>query len=285
MPTPQWREPTADVERQWGFDPSAAPPWLMVGVGQSKAMLLQFASGKVVRPVNERIAAITEQPPDPQGRFFFIDGRSPSSTRIEVRDPRTQALEATLAVSVKRKKRQTISFLFVEDQARDRTTRSPDIVDGLIDELNSIYENQTNITFESRGFADVKVDIDLGDVVFKGWDAKTKAWTGEPITLQRPWREIVRRGDKGADFNVFFVPSESFDEPLVFTQDNNCVFEDGAQLVDVLLPHEIGLAFGCSPTADFNQAHHLMFSFTSNPNINPRNGNFIPKACANIMNP
>jgi hypothetical protein len=285
MPTPQWKEPTVGLEGTWGFDRTSTPPWLMVGVGQGKAMLLEFASGKLVKSVNDRIAAVTEQGSDPSGRFFEIKGGTyPASTRIEVRNPTTRNLETTLAVSVKGKKRQRVSFHFVEDKAGDKTTRQLDIVDGLIDELNSIYENQTNITFETGVFGDVKVDMDLDDVVLKGFDPKTKSRTGEPITLQRPWREIVRKGDKGSDFNVFFVPSQS-PEALLLTQGSDCVIEDGVPLLDVHLPHEIGLSLGCPPTVDFNQGHHLMFSATSNPNVNPRNGNFIPKACANIMNP
>jgi hypothetical protein len=95
-------------------------------------------------------------------------------------------------------------------------------VDSLIDKLNSIYENQTNITFEMWGAADVQVNIDLDDVIRKGWNAKDKSWTEDAMSLNRDWNEIVAKGDRGADFNVFFVPSQSLDDPLVLTQGKNC---------------------------------------------------------------
>jgi hypothetical protein len=284
MPPPQWKEPNG-MGGAWGFDSHAVPPWLLVGAQSTKALLLDFAAGLVVRSVTPGVVTLSEGQPEGQSRWFMITGNNPGRGFIEVRDFHHRGLEARLEVSVKRKRTLKIGFYFVQDKAGDTTTRQPGIVDSVIDELNNIYESQTNLTFEAWGGGDVQVNIDLDDVVMKGWDAKSKAWTGDAMSLKRVWQEIVAKGDRGADFNVFFVPAQSAGDPLVLTQDNNCVIEDGVLQPAVVLPHEVGLFLGCPETSDFNLAHHLMFSFTQNPNINSRNGNFIPKACANIMNP
>jgi len=278
MTTPQWREPNG-MGGAWGFDKHAVPPWLLVGAQSTKALLLDFAAGLVVRNVTPAVVTLHEG----QSRWSMITGNNPGPGFIEVRDPQSQALVARLEVKVKGKRPPLrIGFHFVQDKAGDKTTRSPDIVDSLIDELNSIYEPQTNLTFETWGGGEIQINTSA-DVVQKGWDAKTKTWTGEAMSLKSVWKEIVAKGDRGTDFNVFFVPARSYDDPLVLTQDNNCVIEDGVLQPAVILPHEVGLFLGCPETSDFNLAHHLMFSFTQNPNINSRNGNFIPKVCANIM--
>ncbi len=289
MPRPQWKEPTTGLEGQWGFDGTATPAWFMVphGVhhGDSKTLRLDFANGKLVKSVNPRIADITEQSPDPQSRFFDIAGKMPGRARIEVRDPKTNALESVLEVSVKHKKPQRISFHFAEDRGGNRTIRQPNIVDGLIDDLNGIYKDQTNITFELGWTQDIKLDIHLIDVVAEEKDAKTKVPTGEGHLIgKRTWEGIFAKKNDGlADFNIYFVPTnEPADKNLnvlPYTDiSGNCVIEDGAAGLDIILPHAVGRMSGCPP--DFSNRQLLMFFDF----VIRRDGNFIPKACANIMN-
>jgi hypothetical protein len=291
MATPRWKEPTLGLERAWGFDGTAVPAWFMVphtpGIA-TKTLRLDFASGKLVRSINPRVASLVEEAPDPVSRFFGFRGRTPGRARIEVRDPKTNALESVLEVSVKGRLNLRISFHFVEDKAGDRTIRQPDIVEGLIDELNSIYEDQTNIRFSEGSGGDVKLDLHLNDVVTEEMVAKTKRLTGEALLLGKSaWNQIfAKKRDRLADFNIFFVPT---DEPvntnrnaLPYTDsDGNCVIEDGREGLDMILPHAVGRMLGCPFTTDPNHIQQLMFW----DDTIRRTGNFIPKACANIMNP
>jgi hypothetical protein len=78
---------------------------------------------------------------------------------------------------------QRINFIFVEDRGGNRTIRQPDIIDGIIDHLDRIFENQANITFEGWNGGDIK----LGSV------AESMGETARDPTFQRllplrfPW--------------------------------------------------------------------------------------------------
>lgn len=279
MPPPQWREPTG-LEQKWGFDGESIFPWFMVGYRSAKSINLDFADGLSVNSINRHIADIVDQGKDAQSRVFQIWGKSPGRTRIEVRDPITNALLATLAVNVKRAQKLKISFHFVEDKVGDKTIRQPDIIDGLIDGLNDIYEFQTNLTFETSSFDDIKVDVDLTNVILDKRSEETR------ISHKDRWNKVfARKRDRLADFNIYFVPIET---PVnvnigdfIYIDDNNCVIEDGFLGPDVVLPHAVGRMLSCPIITENRLRHHLMFwspAFT-------RRGNFIPKQCANMMNP
>jgi hypothetical protein len=295
MPTPQWKTPDG-LERKWGFDNTTMPNWLMAGLSEtdqesSKSMELLFAAGDQVVSVNPRIADIKEEAgsPDASGkRWFWITAKTPGRTRIEVRDAKTKALKSILTVRVKRLRRIRLSFHFVEDKLGNKTVRKPDIVDGLIDKLNNIYETQTNVRFEMFGVdGNSKVDAILGDVVRQETDGRSKQLTGETQIVGRDtWRQIfAKKRDRLADFNIYFVPT---DDPvntnrndLAYWDFDNCVIEDGFVGLDVSLPHALGRMLGCPATFDFNHIQQLMFW----DNAALRNDDFIPKACTNIMNP
>ncbi len=133
--------------------------------GGGKQMYLDFAAGKLLRSTAPHIAEVSDHGTDGASRVAWIEGRLPGRTRIEVRHPRTGAVEAVLAVRVKRKIFRTINFFFVEDKGGEKTTRQPGIIDNLIDEMNNIIESQANVRFESGGFQNIKLDFHLTDVV------------------------------------------------------------------------------------------------------------------------
>lgn len=284
MPTPQWKAPSPE----WGFDKNATPDWFTVShVEGWKEMQLDFGQGKDVKSVNPRIAKINDVGMDGQTRIFRIEGKNPGRTKIEVRNLRTKALESLLEVSVKSRRTLSISFHFVEDRGGNRTVRQPGIIDALIDDLNGIYDIQTSLSFQMYSFADIKLNTHLTDVVVEEKDEKTKSPTGEANIIGKGiWREIfAKKGDRLADFNVFFVPT---DEPVNTNRNalpytdyrGNCVIEDGREGLDMILPHAIGRMLGCPITNDLSHIQHLMFF----DDTLRRSGNFIPKHCANIMN-
>lgn len=284
---PHWKAPSGN----WGFDETATPRWFMVGHRASKAMLLDFAAGKVVKSVNRHIADVQEDSPEGQSRFFMIKGKSPGRTRIEVRDGRTNALEAVLEVEVKRKQQLKISFHFVEDKKGTRTIQSYSITEDLIEGLNNIYESQTNLTFELGSINDLKLDIGLIDFVIEGRDPKSKEMTGEArLGPKDVWNKVfAAKSDKSADFNVFFVPTDpalTTNETLVFTDWTNCVMEDGRQLPIYTLAHAVGRMLGCPITSNPNKMNQLMFWDPGiGANFFGRSDDFIPRDCVRIMNP
>jgi hypothetical protein len=286
----RWRTHSG-LENSWGFDKNALPPWFMVDLGADKHLMLDFAVGKSVKNLSPRIVEIKELGMDGQSREFQIKGKLPGPpARIEVRDPRTNRLEADLEVSVKRKKRSSISFHFVEDKRGDKTTRKFDEVGDIIRELNGIYTLQTNIIFRSGGAEPLKVDITLDDVV-DARENKGEWLTGEAFIYHKQlWRKIfASKGNRMADFNVYFVPvlqPKDNRNDLLFYDGNNCVIEDGSFVPTFVLAHAIGRMLGCAPTSRADQQHHLMFWGTATASyFTPRDANFIPKDCANRMNP
>ena len=100
------------------------------------------------------------------------------------------------------------------------------------------------------------------------------------------WRDIFRKLDnRQADFNVYFVPTEdpinTNRNDIAFVDGTNCVIEDGFIGLDKILPHTVGRLLGCPVTFDLNHIQFLMFW---NDTIF-RSDNFIPKDCAEVMNP
>lgn len=289
---PQWKEPTLGLENKWGLDKNASPSWFMVGVGQTKTLVLEFGTGKIVRSSNPRIADIANR----DGDFIDIKGKLPGPpVRIEVINPATGTLESTLEVAVKRAKNQRISFHYVEDRAGDRTKLSFDVAETLVSDLNTIFNDQTNIQFELGWVDDVKVDIDLGDVLVEGEDKKKQRYTGESKIIGKSiWKKLfMKKRDPLAHFNVYFVPTEEVNNRnlTLFWDDTNCVIEDGVIDPSFILPHLIGRMYGCEPIATTMLDHHLMFWDAGFQDANwtnmfrRRKENFIPKRWANFMNP
>jgi hypothetical protein len=287
---PQWKVPTGMGVR-WGFDETVTPRWLMVGHQESKAMLLDFAPDKIIKSINPRIAAISDGGMEGQSRFFMIEGKSPGRTNIEVRNPKTNVLESLLAVRVKKERKFRVSFHFVEDKGGNKTVHHTGIADNLIDELNNIYESQTNIMFELWGAGDLKLDFNLNSGIMEGWDANKKQWTGDgKIALKDFWKKVfVTKGDRAADFNIYLIPADqpaNLSDTLIFTDLDNCIIEDGRQPVTYAIAHAIGRMLGCPITSDPNKMNQLMFWDPGiGANFFSRSDDFIPRNCVNIMNP
>lgn len=293
MATPQWKTPTGmGAEHSSGFDKDAVPPWLMIAPRGEKYLALDFAVGKVVKSINPNIADITDISIGGPSRLFKVTGKLPGRrpARIEVRDPRTNRLEAALDVSVKNQRPMSISFHFVEDKAGDTTNRKFEDAGDIIRELNKVYTPQTNIKFRLGRSSLLKVDIDLGDVIDARTNDKGYLLTGEAFIYgKQMWKKIfATKADRMAHFNVYFVPTEKKDNrnDLLFYEGDNCVIEDGSFLPEFVLAHGIGRMFGCAPTSNPAQMHHLMYwGPATTAWFTPREHDFIPKDCANLMNP
>jgi len=291
MPTPQWRIPSIGLGNRFGFDETARPPWLMVGHRKIKTMLLEFGRGKLVKSMTPHIADISKDGSDEgDNSFFMIEGKSPGQGRIEVRNPKTRALEAALAVSVKNEMTYGVTFNFVQDYLNNKTTLQSGIADALKDSLNEIYRDQTNITFELLQARHLPIDLILNDAVIEERDIiDNKMKTGfARLPQEREWNKIFA-ANANDGFNIYFVPSDkkaSENDTLVFTKGSNCIIEDGKQLPMYTLAHAIGRMLGCDFTTDRNRMNQLMFW---DPGVESkffsRSDDCIPRDCANIMNP
>jgi hypothetical protein len=289
MPTAQWTLPP--LSREWGFDDGPNPSWFMVphNPGAQKILRLAFGQGKTVKSVNERICAVTPtgpDPADPDGVYFWFTGKSPGNTRVEVRRPGAKVPETVLAVSVFAPRTISLTFHFVEDRGRNRTTRQPGILPGLVSDLDGIFEHQTAVTFETwEPGNELKLPFDVVDAVYEGKDLADKNlgsnW-GELIG-RRQWEQVFRKNNDGRSYNIYFTPTiesaATNDNALPYVDWSNkaCIIEDGREPVENILPHAIGRLMGC-PLQESNR-EHLMFWDA----VLRRTGDFIPKECARMI--
>jgi hypothetical protein len=288
---PIWNVPTLGLTNRHGFDGTVRPSWLMVGYRKSKDILLEFGKGKLVRSINEPIAEISHNGDDGQDSNYVIKGKMPGNARIEVRDPKTNALQTTLAVTVKDERNLGISFNFCEDGLYNKTKLRPAIANDLIAELNSIYVEQTNILFSLLKAVPLELKNVLGDIVREEPDVvDPKVKTGfAKLSQSWEWDKIFRtNADNG--INVYFVPSDQQtsgrNDTLIYTKDDNCIIEDGGADTVYSLAHAIGRILGCQFTSDLNKQNHLMFWDQGlGKDFLSRSDNFIPKVNANVMNP
>lgn len=286
---PTWKART--LELNWGFDETVTPNWLMVGHGESTSMLLDFAAGKIIRSTNPRIVEVSDGGMEGQSRVIWFEGKSPGPpTRVEVRDPNTNSLESVIEVSVKENRAIGISLNFVVDGVGNKTVRGPGTAPVLIDDLNNIFDPQANVSFELLRAAPLEIKNVLGDVVREEPDIMDKnRKTGfARVASEWMWDKIFAQNAENG-FNIYFVPIDkkvTDNDTLVFTKGDNCIIEDGKQLPIYTLAHAIGRMLGCPVTSDLNHMNHLMFW---DPGVGKdfftRRADFIPKRCANIMNP
>jgi hypothetical protein len=278
---------------RWGFDETTRPNWLMVGVGESKMMLLDFAHGKLVKSVNPHIVEVSDHGMEGQSRKIFFEGKAIGPpTRVEVRDPQTNGLESVLEVGVKANREIGLSFNFVVDYSGHKTIHGPGIAQDLIVSLYLIYNPQTYISFSLLRAAPLELDYVFHDIVREERDVVNKNEKTGHARMDHEWRWdkiFAKNAENG--FNIYFVPVDpgtdrNKNDTLVFTKGDNCIIEDGKQPPIYTLAHAIGRMLGCPFTSDINHMNHLMFW---DPKLGKdffsRSDDFIPKRAANIMNP
>lgn len=286
----QWQVPTLGLDLRWGLDKTARPTWFTVPYRGSKQLLLQFGKGQLVKSINPPIADVSHDGDEGQNSFYVIEGKMPGNARIEVRDPRTRELNATLAVNVKTEKEYGVSFNFCEDGSYNKTVLQPGIANDLIAGLNSIYMNQTSITFSLLKAAPLELKMIMGDIVREQPDVvDPKEKTGYSRLGQSSQWDKVFAANADNGFNIYFVPSDkpaAQNDTLIYTKGDNCIIEDGRQLPSYTLAHAIGRMLGCPFTSDPNKMNHLMFWHPGvGKNFFSRSDNFIPRDNANVMNP
>ncbi|MCI0460694.1 MAG: hypothetical protein L0Z62_27400 [Gemmataceae bacterium] len=288
-----------EVASNSGFDNTATPPWLMVGAGDSKEIVLVHGAKMTLKSQDRHTANVGDNfPPNDRSdasRLLTISGSSPGRTLIEVLPPGWRVPAAYLAVRVKAPKTVPIAFHYVKDELLDKTTRtdSPQFRDGLLRRLNSIYQPQTNITFTMTGAVPLEVKTTLFKIVSEQPDVEDLRDKGE-------FHKLALEGDPGAEINVFFMPWPWPKGKLPGKHPDRrptqmigtawaCICEDGmsdAQLT-VALPHMIGRLYGLPVTHDEKQSHHLMFSGRAEGDpFFDRNWNrgFIPRDLSNRLN-
>ena len=280
-------------ETSEGFDAGASPRWLMVPHLGSRTVLLRNGAGLSVRSVNPRVADLTELKAFPTGdRVFKITGESDSATYLEASHPDTRRPLVRLRVDVKVPLENSIRYRFVTDHSGTTTTRNPGILGDLDYVLKQIYRSQANVTFPSRDES-VQVDASLRTIV------KEREGHDNPRHSKSGWNKLWDAVDTPDEINVFFMPWDGSpaqrptealgpDEAPKGTKPGNfIIIDDGMpdQSVMFALPHMIGRALGCKDTSSDRQRHHLMHISRAAGNPTARHLGFIPRDCANVLNP
>jgi hypothetical protein len=299
MPTPQFEE----IGPNLGFDKNALPRWQMVAlkstIHNKKIVFLRFGDGMNVINQNPPVATLTEDPSlsSSDTRAFIIEGISPGVTFIDVFDSASRTLfPRRLEVEVKDNRRFKISYHFVDKTAYKTT----DITNQVHNNLNSLFEGQANINFDLSNARPLMSIATLIAIVFELKNADRRK------PSQREWDTLIDSSDKGADFNVFFMPWDGRPENRpteMLARDNQVICPDGLTLeqVERALAHEIGRFLFCDVVYNEKQREQLMFRSSSDKgdlvkfvrggdhvsfeSRRLRNSRFITKDCANTMNP
>lgn len=260
-----------------GFDDSSNP-WLMVPAGGSNFVLLDGTDRCTLESTAPTVATVAEGVRIGSARMIVVHGRRKGVAHIRVLDGTREV--ARLEVGVKSRKLVKVSFNFVKDSARHKTSRDPSQTSGWITLMNSILTPQANVKIQQQSARWVTVNQNLGDVV-----RFSKHLTGVSAR-QHEWDVVVAKGDGAADFNIFFVweyeqdITPRTDHTDAGTLGANCIFEDDAgRQVGETLAHETGHFLGCDDTYTSGTVKNLMYGITDT------RGRHITKAHANIMNP
>lgn len=285
-----------------GFDETATPHWVMVReLGQNFFFLDNAVlPNRVLLKVENRnpgVITLTESPipfgigPSDIRREFRIDGAVPGPATIVVKVPGSTTVLAQLEVSVKSLTLFKIAIHYVTDNLSNKTTRDPAFGIELANELNGIYGAQTDVKFDPTINLDVDVRASLNGIVHEARDGRSRRPDSEAGRL-------IAAGDLGVPFNIFLMPwfgpnDERPDHPLDLDgRGSNFVFADSGtrgagmtgEQVKIAVAHLFAVALGCEPTSDDRKGNHLMHTARAQGRRLAA-GNFIPKACANILNP
>jgi hypothetical protein len=299
MPTPQFEE-TVDNS---GFDKNAMPRWQMVAlksvIHQMKDVDLRFAMGMNVINQNPAVATLTEDLSFTSSglRRFTIAAVSPGTAFIDVVDPTSQTtFPRRLEVDVKDNKRFKIAYHFV-----DKTTYDPFAISNQVNfNLSQIFEAQANVDFDITRAGASASTASLYSLVFELKNSDSRR------PKHNEWDRLIDWSDKGADFNVYFMPWDGRleDRPTeMLARDNHIICPDGLKLEEVerALGHEIARFLGCFTIQNEKQKQSLLFrsaidngglikfvrsgDHTTFESRRLRGSRFISKDCANTINP
>ncbi len=304
------------VLENYGFDASAAPPWLMVASRGEMPLWMINGEGLTARSINPTIAtAVVETGSKIKGRVILrVKGVLPGNTFVDILAG--NRVIQRLEVAVKSPVKLNVSFHFVSDSAQPvahSTNRTPAELGQMIFWLNSIYQPQTNITFTLKDFFNQKFKGNMGSAVNFNMDSQ-----GRPIKGHE-WNLVTSKRDLGAHINVFFVWRNEFitlnargkrevsgalgyiigdgrdcmiqDWNGYEDRDNDGVADNSAEWETArMLAHEIGHVLGIHDVMKTRRQRRIdpgsaarIERIVVNPHYVMGSGPFIPKMHANIM--
>jgi len=275
-----------------GFDSTVDPPWQMIGVGDFTDLVLHDGTGWDLKPSDPRIT-VRDMPVGPTMTFrnIRIEAKTVGPAFIDAVHPDGRK-QRILEVDVKGRKQLRVILNFVEDKFHNQTTifNFPGFKPKLKTDIDFIFVPQAEVEIQFLLERSVDVRTSIYDIIGRQ-ERSEVVFTGR---LKGPYVEWYKMADKaetglGADLNVFLMPRSEFrgfrDGPsLVLGMDGNILYEDelvpDTDKIARTLGHWIACVEGCAETFNSRSHEQLMFR-----DPNTRNSRFIPKECANILNP
>lgn len=279
----------AAVKTLDGYDDTASPNWLMIGLDTEKSVLLSGGNQLEVKVRRSEIAEITNDAVESatlQQRIITIKGKKKGTTFVDAFEGNIR--KATLEICVKSKREITVSFHYVHDNAGHGTIRNSSNLHEWLDTINNkVFLPQANV-FVRLGIINdpLRIERNLGTVI-----RDTSSYPNIP-KREHETDEIMSHRDKTAQMNVFFVTNiEAGEDPKknliagvqydegIFIDDNiNTV--SALATIENVLAHEIAHYLGVGGESHFYKAANikgLMY-------YKARGGLFIPKVHANMIN-
>jgi hypothetical protein len=193
----------------YGFDDSdPRGPWLMVPLRGAKYLRLKVVGATVgsVESDNRGIVSVASAEKELGYKSTYrFDGNAKGPASIYVKGSQSQVL-TRLQVDVKSPRSPSVQFFLVSDKTGRRTTTGMQDVWTWMESANRmIFSPQINVTFSLKAVQDIKVDMDLGELIDFG-SIGMMPFVEKVTPGEKKWHAITDRGYLGREvFNVFCV--------------------------------------------------------------------------------
>ncbi|HEY3068277.1 MAG TPA: hypothetical protein VGL09_21005 [Methylomirabilota bacterium] len=193
-----------------GFDPSAAPPYLMVPVRGVKFLQLNAVRANVasIASDNPKIATVrpatASEVPAAAKNVCAIEGQVTGTTFVTAKGPKGEEL-AKVEVAVKNTRKVAVEVFLMSDKKHHTSTTEAEAKEWVAMASRRIFEPQINVKLALKSVRKKKIDRDLGDPIDFG-SMGMMPFVKHDSDGDKRWHAITHGADVARGvFNVFCV--------------------------------------------------------------------------------